>query len=687
MLNEDHLRRWRFWRKPPGRLDLTGILWPALGYPAMVEAHGRTAELIVLLCLPNTAVAPPSQFHARLRAPGVVVELRTLAAQRVTLDSVAGIGRWAQWVLDGAPSVVRLQLSVPCPELHRRTTIFDLEVECPGRHFHKAGAVALHKPGAEFRIALATDLHLAARWDEFEEEFSRMPGQDEPADLALTRFSETEAFSRRTILNTYVNPNHNLGLFIRAVNALAERDKADAVILSGDLVDYKFSRHRSEGGTAFADTSWKLLHDLLLGATGHTPRLNVPLFTSTGNHDYRLYPYRFRTYGMRHAGLPDEVSERHLRAQGEWRWWKYAPGDLDAIRIDSGDAHSLDYYFREFNPCLDYEVSLGGTRFLMLDSGPDAITNLGHLSTVRRRRFTQGLRNLTAPHSDGFGDRQIEYLQRWFGETGEQTAVVISHAPLIFPPEQSAALLKVPAPGAGSASEFERMLTDRGLDRRGIFGNQLPVFQALRAHPGPALFFAGHCHTEAEMVLDRETGHLHHRHGALGQTVRTGASGSALLFHTPSLGHGHPQYRLIRLRGGAVEGAALVPLLEKPIDEWIYDWTWRRAGGATEHIEFYFLRRVAGAAVPGLAHRLILRFSGSGVADMKVTVDDPPAVTDSCLELAGPAPAYASWVIRDVPAFQIALRGRPKGTRISFLYETVQDRQRSGLRWHPRVYP
>ena len=71
MLDEKHLRRWQFWRKPPQRLDLTGILWPALGFPAVVEAAaGGEARFEVLLCLPGCAAPEPSQFRARLCSDG-----------------------------------------------------------------------------------------------------------------------------------------------------------------------------------------------------------------------------------------------------------------------------------------------------------------------------------------------------------------------------------------------------------------------------------------------------------------------------------------------------------------------------------------------------------------------------------------------------------------------------------------
>jgi hypothetical protein len=258
MLDEEHSRRWRFWRGAPRRLDLAGILWPALGHPAVLHADGQEIRLTALLCLPGE---PPeaADFRAALRSDDEL-PLRVLKAESVPLEAVQGIGRWAPWVLDGAPRVTRLLLSASCPDLLRRMTLFDLEIECRGRVFQKPGAVALHRPGSGLRIALATDLHLARRWDEHEEEFARCHRDEGPSGPDLAKFSPAEAFSRQTVLNSLVNPNRNFGAFIHVVNELAERGEADAVILSGDLVDLSSTaaagveggkRSRTPGGSCF----------------------------------------------------------------------------------------------------------------------------------------------------------------------------------------------------------------------------------------------------------------------------------------------------------------------------------------------------------------------------------------------------------------------------------------------------
>lgn len=648
-------------------VKLQGILWPALGYPRVLEA-GET-QFDIVLSLAGCEAPDLARFQGWLRGP-CDVPLHPLGAAVVPIASIRSIGRWAPWVARGAPWVVviRVGLEPGCP-----SGLFDLEVECAGYHLRKPGSVAVRAPGAEFRVLVATDLHLATRWDDHQEGLARHYEEPARASGDPARFDMTEAFSRRTVLNSYVNPNANFRAFLQHVDELAARGGADALILSGDLVDFKFNRPRSEGGSGFADTSWKLIHDMLLGRGG-APRLRIPLFTCSGNHDYRLYPYRFRTYRMRHAGLPDEVSAPYLRARGEWGHTRYRLSDLDAVRIDTGAAHSLEYYFREFNPCLDYEVDLGGARFLFLDSGPDVVTNLRHLRSQRRGRFVQGLGNPASPHSDGLRDDQVEYLREWSGRAAGRAAVVISHAPLVFPPTQPESVLRLPPDADACAADFEQMLSRQKLDRRGLFANQLAVLQALRAHPGTALFLAGHCHTNAEMRLERATGHLRHIAGAA-------HAGEVGVLHTASLGHGHPAYRRLHFRDRELADSALVPLIHGLADAWSYDW--RRLN--EDEFELLLVCRVAQWAEE-CRHRLILHFTRQGADRLKVAPADPGAVLASHQGPAGPDSAYACWIVRSVQSFRVRLEGPGRRGRVAFLYETLREEERSGLAWHPQIF-
>lgn len=708
ILDEAGLFSWRRWAHVGQPIDLTGILWPALGYPALLDASTAKLELTVLLCIPGVAVPSSDQVIGKLQPvldpTANPLEMTAISVDRVSLSDVSEIGRWAPWIVAHVPSVLRVVFSFATPTATRRTNLFDLEVYCDGRSFRKPGAVATRKTRMEMRVALATDVHVSSRWDEFETGFERLfksvsPKPDDPSTL-----SPGEALSREVVLNTFVNPNRNLGWFTKVMNDMAARDEIDAVIVSGDLVDFKYRRARKRSSASYDDTEWKLLQNILLGLTKHGPRLSVPMFTSTGNHDYRLYPYRLHTYGIQHAGIPDEISELYSRHTGEWGALKYIPSDADAMRVNSGVDHSLNYYYRDFNPCVDFELSLGGVSFVVLDSGPDASTNLEHLISRRVMRFLNRAPKISEPSSDGFNDDQIKFLARRNRRSDGKSAVVVTHAPLINPPqdfllapgESSHELLTLPKAGDRDSLRFEQYLADRHLNHSSLIRNQLPVFEALRGHKGAALFFAGHTHTRAEMFLDKDSGRVTLREYSTRTEVPRATRSGALLFHTPALAHvqskdariGNPSYRLIRIDEGIVQEVVLAPVLERPLDEWVYEWACTREGEGVERVDFLFSRRLETDSTLDIRRRLILRFTGIGVEKVIISVPDPSIVVTSRINLAGQSNAYASWVIRGDAPFQVKLEKRPRGTRLSFLYETIRgDRDPgSGLRWHFRSY-
>lgn len=142
----------------------------------------------------------------------------------------------------------------------------------------------------------------------------------------------------------------------------------------------------------------------------------MPIFTQTGNHDYRLYPYRFGHYGLRHCGLHNlqtrfllQLKKRPGAALPSWR-------DLKSIAAKTGNHSSLSYYYGHINPCGNYAADVGGLRFVFLDTGRDWF--LAALS-LHPARWCNLLRAVVAgsitPASEGLWDDQIAFLREQSG--------------------------------------------------------------------------------------------------------------------------------------------------------------------------------------------------------------------------------------------------------------------------------
>lgn len=167
-----------------------------------------------------------------------------------------------------------------------RLRLFDLEWRPKGgvaqRNYH---AVQVVGDFSRCRFYQLSDLHTARRNDEMLEELL----QDSAGKDARSRF---------------VNFNQHLRKAIHYVNNAAASGKLDFVLLTGDLVDFANHDWRAD---APDDNNWINFLNIVTGRGRESempvgveengkpvignPGFQVAIFTSTGNHDWRLYPY------------------------------------------------------------------------------------------------------------------------------------------------------------------------------------------------------------------------------------------------------------------------------------------------------------------------------------------------------------------------------------------------------------
>jgi 3',5'-cyclic AMP phosphodiesterase CpdA len=157
-----------------------------------------------------------------------------------------------------------------------RPTLYDLVLYKGDRAIHKAPhALCLRPPTPEVRFIHLTDVHVAERNDLIAQE----------ANSTLVPKLGDAPF-------TFLNFNDRLREFIRHANALADEGELDFVLALGDLVDFvNLGFGKGEPG----DNNWRVLEEILTGSGDESSRgnqgLRVPVFTTTGNHDWRTYPY------------------------------------------------------------------------------------------------------------------------------------------------------------------------------------------------------------------------------------------------------------------------------------------------------------------------------------------------------------------------------------------------------------
>ena len=203
-----------------------------------------------------------------------VSETRLLISTTLRTELFPGHAFWA----------FRAKLKTPLDEKYfrranggPRSTLYDLSLSdgsnVVGRVKH---ALCLRPEEAAVRFVHLTDLHVAARNDLWEEEV--------PAVIVGSPVTPGK--------QNFQNFNNRVRNFIRWANREADEGRLDFVLVLGDLVD--FGRTGLFDRTA-DDSNWSTVIEILTGSHDEHKRgnegLRVPIFTSTGNHDWRTYPY------------------------------------------------------------------------------------------------------------------------------------------------------------------------------------------------------------------------------------------------------------------------------------------------------------------------------------------------------------------------------------------------------------
>ena len=174
----------------------------------------------------------------------------------------------------------------------RRATMYDLQLLVNGRILHVAlHAICLCPESApvsrDVRFIHLTDLHVAARNDLMELETNR----------TVTAYPPGRELK-------FINFNDRLRRFIREANRLADVGELDFVLALGDLVD--FVNHGLEEDH-HGQNNWQTWIDIVIGSESEQSQyqnegLRVPIFTTTGNHDWRPFPYppefNSQTFGL-----------------------------------------------------------------------------------------------------------------------------------------------------------------------------------------------------------------------------------------------------------------------------------------------------------------------------------------------------------------------------------------------------
>jgi hypothetical protein len=406
-----YLERGSVWTGAQGTF-VSRLSAPLIGRPSMIE--------------PSAAVFDVSVQNTTLDAPPDV--LTDLWQGRLFLQAVGGGAQELALVLDESTGQFRLGPgSGPLQDRRLYNVIF--------------------RRGAGTKVLIAPHAFYAKQsWDNF--------GLIHATDVHVSRRLET---FRRGLLDggqpegsaMYECANDRLRDMIRAANKLHQEGSLDAILMTGDLVDFELEEDDDRKGLG----NYKLLRDLLLGKVASSDpsiaseELAVPVFTVLGNHDYRRSPYElFASAEIAGVGVWDInqyenhnlIEEDAFVLQGRKKISLSAGEALEMIRVDEKQKP----YERIINDQRSFVVKLGRNRIVMLDTRYDAglpkatlsddtgILDAGALDGLSLTDIKQ--LTLGSPNLVGVVKSDLEVLKNALSETVEGGSVIVGvHGPPI----------------------------------------------------------------------------------------------------------------------------------------------------------------------------------------------------------------------------------------------------------------
>lgn len=413
---------------------ITGFVTPPLlGQPAIVDLGATSTQAISLNVRWAHIMREDHDALVALR-PGVFTDILagrysiTPVGATTRVEFVAGQGR-----MSGTHQVdVNVQLTLPSAALTDRT-LYDLRCALPhGTHYALSPHCYYTKTSWDnFGLLHATDLHISRRNDEFRQRLHERGLTD-----AAANYSNFQDNFRDLV--RYANKLHTLGL-------------ADAVLATGDLVDYA----REDGDAGLTD-NFERLRRLILGeglsaSSTAGEELRIPIFATFGNHDYRVHPYHLRAniepispslgQALNEYSSHNLLESDALALQDE-RTPSFGLGDSEeALRMLWTDQsqNAYRYFEKYFSRQRNYVVTLGRNRLVLLDTqrdeglpGDASLDTL--LGAAARNEATARLLSGNGPNSWGFGTPQIQLLREAIHEAGVDGTVIVGiHAPAISP--------------------------------------------------------------------------------------------------------------------------------------------------------------------------------------------------------------------------------------------------------------
>jgi hypothetical protein len=585
--------KYRFSFSKNHKLVTNWILFPARGYPLEIPLDS------ILIGLKKYQIFISSDLDLEnIKIEGEIccvsqssndekISLTNIIVHKFDKKKLATSLKFSKWIHNNCKNIYEIEFNLSSKPLSdiRKTKLYDLVLTINNNKIIKNSCIYISKDKLVKQIFLATDIHVSKRWDDIEQKAKQVlpKGNNLIIDRQFLEYDSInyfDYFSAETFRNSFSNPNQNFIHFIKSANQQHREGKLDFIILTGDLVDFKYINTSNKINHDFSETEWYYFLQIMDGSYPGSERLEVPCYTTTGNHDYRLYPYGIQAYGLMHCGIPENLTNQYLRKSNENSITKYKLSDINALRINTGENHSLDYYYLNINPCDNYFIKCESQQFIFLDTNADAFCYFKNIFSKRGFSLFTDIEN---PSSHGLEDSQIDYLNNVMDMS--KNILIFCHAPILnsYIPNKKIDLIneiEISFPDFPEKTDFNRKFNYQKLLRKDklnssvCFNNQLGFIESLISNPNNIVVFSGHNHYNKEYGLSKKDNRLFEGNYSKLLGFESSLKDKILFLQTPSLAHikkdlqygEEPSYRILNFSEENLVSAKLIPIKQKPFD-------------------------------------------------------------------------------------------------------------------------
>lgn len=326
-------------------------------------------------------------------------------------------------------------------DLNRDFILFDIFHDIPNmmeNNINYHSLAIFDKNWSSFNFIHSTDFHIARRNDfivnfiknkvriKLKNRANHPKKVKRVDDFILNRdFNYLKGFKEEEwdkIQKSKLNFNYSLRKLIDFVNEKVSDKELDFVLMTGDLVDYL---NIARGNYQY-ENNFQVFLEILLGINRHLNKppylgkdqefvnrkeILAPIFTITGNHDYRSNHYGIR-FGQIHKIFG--MTRSDIKGYYDIKFFNYITALRSRLKY-------LKDYFRYINPNLNYKLNIGKDySFIFLDTGEDSIADLHDL--------LKG-----GPSTKGIKDYQIDLLRAYIKLSYDKKLAIVMHTPPIAP--------------------------------------------------------------------------------------------------------------------------------------------------------------------------------------------------------------------------------------------------------------